>query len=311
MIARTFLVILTFFAQASASDIKDHKEIKSLVPAKIIDGFLKDYGPDDREAIAKDLAKIEGIFLSNEKPVAPGMQPIYIATVGGPGASKSTILNNIVKDLKGKNKEFKYVFSDPDQGALIFMDTYAQSVNGSKDKAVLQEAYLKWRAASNYISNSLLNRAFDGRFNIVHGATSQGTPLSFYKDLKEKGYKIYLIFCASTDDNRVKAIENRETVQYLVQSTPEDARNKADTIYRRFQDYFDVADQVDIYWTDVFAQGSTLAATFENKKLTIQDQDAFARFERDYNERRAKLNGVEDESVKRVPILAEVLGQAE
>lgn len=307
------ILSLTLSASLWASDLKGDvpQETKTLVPAKIVDGFLKDYGPEEREAIDKDLSKIEGIFLVVEKPVAPNVQPIYIATVGGPGASKSTILSKLLKDIKEENKDFSYVFSDPDQGALIYMDAYIKAVDNSTKKAVLKAAYDKWRGGSNYISNTLLNKAFEGRYNIVHGATSQGTPVSFYQDLKQKGYKIYLVFCASSDENRVKAIENRENVQHLVQSTPEDARNKADAVYRRFGDYFAAADKVDIYWTDTFSQGSTLAATYVDKKLTIQDQDAFDHFVKDYNDRLAALNSVEDEKLKRVPILQTVLGQAQ
>lgn len=296
MFKRILLSALLFTGATVASDLK--AEDKPIVPAHIIQGFIKEYSPEEMAVIQQDLESLEAKYFNGMKPAK---HPVYLATVGGPGASKSTILRKILKDSDGQ-----YVFSDPDQGALIHMThTYLAQTKGTEDLEELKAAYEKWRGASNYISNTILNKAFASGYSIAHGATSQGTPLAFYEALKKKGYRIHLVFCGSSDDNRVKAIENREVKDHIVQSAPEDTRDKADTIYRRFGDYFNVADQVDIYWTEIFSEGSTLAAVYKNKVLTIKDSDAFKRFADDYDQRQATLNAQAD--AKKVPDLKDVI----
>lgn len=260
-----------------------------LVPLSIVEGYLKGYTEKEIVLIKKDLAVIKDLMMSEKEP-APEGSLVYLATIGGPGALKSTILERHL----GENHSF--VFCDPDQGALKNMvHTYLKEfslVNRAlmSDSDISKQAYEKWRGASNYISNKLLNEAFEGHYNIAHGTTSQGTPIASYNKLKDAQYKIHFLLCASSDDNRVAAIEHRVNAQHFYQSNPEDARHKADAIYKRLKDYFDVCDQLDLYWSDAFKEGSKLAAHWENRTLTIINPEAYKAFKEDYNSRKVSLN---------------------
>jgi hypothetical protein len=54
------------------------------------------------------------------------------------------------------------------------MRPYAISKNPS---TYAKLAYEKWRGASNYIASSLLNEAYDKKFNIAHGTPPAHLPL--------------------------------------------------------------------------------------------------------------------------------------
>jgi hypothetical protein len=250
-----------------------------LVPYAFVDGHLKDYSEDERALIMDDLANIQTLCFRGLKPSSG--QLTYVATAGGPGASKSTIMESYLQIHPG------FVYADPDQRALKFMiNTYISSLNNfatSKAESftsLLKECYTKWRAASNYIALKILNQAFDQGFNIAHGTTSTAKEVAgLYERLKQKNYRIVLLLCGSGDDNRVKAIENRSKTQLLVQNSAEDTINKGKSFPERFPVYFQYADEIIIYWTDDFAKGSVKAATMEKgKQIVIHDREAYNKF---------------------------------
>lgn len=61
----------------------------TLVPNEIVDGFLTSYSPEEKVAIGKDYKNIRELCLSQADKEQKKL--IYVATAGGPGASKSTI----------------------------------------------------------------------------------------------------------------------------------------------------------------------------------------------------------------------------
>lgn len=268
----------------------------SLVPQEIVESHLKGYGAETLELIEKDRDVVSKALFYGKTPVE---NPEYLATVGGVGASKSTIL-----DRYYLMKDPNYVLSDPDQGALVRMiytyipgKSFGHFAMGVSVKKVLEGLYDKWRGASNYISNDILNKAYQGRYNIAHGTTSQGMPVASYQKLKENGYRIHLILCAAPDATRQSAVEHREKYHAIVQSTADDWLSKVDVIYKRLRDYFDHADQLDIFWTQDFEQGSILAAVFKKGRLTVKDKKAYEAFLDDYNQRAVKLDLAPFESI--------------
>jgi hypothetical protein len=250
-----------------------------LVPNAFADGHLKDYSEDERALIMDDLANIQILCFRGLRPSSG--QLTYVATAGGPGASKSTIMESYLQNHPG------FVYADPDQRALKFMiNTYLSSLNNyatSKAESftsLLKECYTKWRAASNYIALKILNQAYDQGYNIAHGTTSTAKEVAgLYGRLKQKNYRIVILLCGSTDDNRVKAIENRSKTQLLVQNSAEDTINKGKAFPERFPIYFQYADEMEIYWTDDFAKGSMKAATVKRGQgIDIHNQEAYNKF---------------------------------
>ena len=244
---------------------------KTLVPSEIVANFLLPYSPVEQEAIAKDYKNIHEFCFSQAKDKQQRL--VYVAIAGGPGSSKSTILESYLHDHPG------FVYVDPDQRVLKFMiNTYLQEMNvyaisrNSDYNDLLKRAYGKWRNASNYIANSILNDAYAERLAIAHGTTStnKNMPL-FYEKLKKQGYKIILLLCGSTDENRLQEINNRETKQCFVQAASEDVKKKERLFFENFPVYFKFADEIQLYWTDRFSEGAVMVGdcspTFGCKKL--------------------------------------------
>lgn len=248
-----------------------------------MDSQLKNYSNEERQLIADDYTNISQLCFRNQ--TSPSGQPVYVATAGGPGASKSTILETF---LHGR---CDFVYADPDQRALRFMiNTYLQSnTNYEISKApslrdILKASYEKWRAGSNYIACKILNDAFVKGYNIAHGTTSTAKEVrGLYTRLKEKKYKIIILLCGSTDQNRINALRTRAATQEFVQSSDEDTVTKGKVFWERLPVYFKYADEIHIFWTQKFNKGSIKAATFDKiKGLIILDPKAYKRFMRQY-----------------------------
>lgn len=260
-----------------------------LIPSQFVDGHLKNYSEEERQLIGDEFTNISQLCFRGQKPSAN--QPTYVATAGGPGASKSTILETYLHENPG------FVYADPDQRALKFMiNTYLQSLTNyqisktSSYRVLLNSAYDKWRAASNFIACKILNNAFTEKYNIAHGTTSTAKEISgLYDRLKQKQYKIILLLCGSTDQNRINALRTRAETQGFVQNSDEDTINKGKAFWERLPVYFQYADEIQIYWTQDFKQGNIKAATFDRVKgLKILDQKAYDSFVSQYELARAE-----------------------
>ena len=174
-----------------------------------------------------------------------------------------------------------FVYADPDQRALRFMiHTYIQQLSTyhyslASSPASLQVAqYNKWRDASNFIANTLLNEAYAGGYNIVHGTTSTSPHVEkIYQKLKKKGYKIVLLLCLASDETRLEAIKHRETKQGFSQNNPEDTVNKGKMFFERIPVYAKYADEIHFYRS---AEGR-----FSNTEGAPKKSKAFAHFDRE------------------------------
>jgi hypothetical protein len=244
------------------------KTEKPLVPGPVVEGFLKsgDYTSEELNRIERDLAQIRDLSFFNLIPPAQE-QRLYVATAGGPCASKTTILEAYLAN----NPAFVYV--DPDQRGLVFMNyTYRQSLNNlavSRNPsypALLTASYNKWRGASNYIANKILNEAYAKGYSIAHGTTATSKFMGdFYQSLKTKGYKIVLLLCASSDQNRQEACEHRQKTQCFVQNDPKDTVEKGKMFFQNFPTYFKSADEIQLYWVNKFSDGWEQVGSFTQK----------------------------------------------
>lgn len=258
-----------------------------LIPADFVNSHLKTYSSDEIDLIRDDLDHISKTCFRNQKPVSD--RPVYVATAGGPGASKSTILETYLQS----HPELVYV--DPDPRALMLMtNTYRQSLTyyaisqAPSYAGLLKTAYEKWRPASNYIACTILNKAFSERYNIAHGTTSTAPQVEgLYEKLKSKNYKIILLLCGSTDENRLASLHYRAEKLAFVQNSDEDTISKGKAFPERFPIYFKYADEIIFYWTEDFSRGNVKAATLTKENgLIIHDEAAYKNFGLQYGKDR-------------------------
>ncbi len=272
------------------------KESYVFLSSQQIAVHLSDYNEDELEAIEQDLNVVRSVCFPKQTTASDSSErPLYIATAGGPGARKSTILE---RHLERYALHDSIAYLDPDQRGLKFMvhTYYAQSLsakataNYSDYLLARKAAYEKWRGASNYIALSLLEEAFAQQRNIAYGTTSTGDHTGiFLQKAKEAGYHIVLLLCSCEDAVRVQAVRYRNEEQKFYQSTPEDALKKGKLFPQRFQDYLSYADTLYLYWSDDLFQPERLAAILDQGKVEVLDAQALSCFIEKYEADRALL----------------------
>ncbi len=259
---------------------------------EMISSHLKTYSNEEIQLIKSDLEVVRSVCLNNTQNAE---SLYYLATAGGPGSRKTTILEKFI----ASHPEYqKGVYLDPDPRTLKFMvhSYYAQSLNSlaiassNNYSSVIKNAYEKWRAGSNYIVLTLLEEAFAAGRSIVHGTTSTGSHIpNFFAKLKENNYQIILLLCSCPDDVRFKAVDYRNNIVRFYQSSPEDAVAKGIFFPQKMESYFKYADQLYFYWSDDLFTEERLAGTWSNGKLEIRDHDAMQRFVEKYERDRIDL----------------------
>lgn len=258
----------------------------------MMETHLNGYDSEERFLIDKDLEVVKSVCFHNNEG---SERPFYLATAGGPGARKSTILE---KFLFAHPEFSNYVYLDPDQRCLKFMvHTYysrslcARAVSDFQDYSLARKAaYEKWRGASNYITLVLLEEAFAKRMNIVHGATSTGGHIhKLLQRIKEANYQIALVLCSCEDSTRKQAISYRNEKQCFYQSTPEDDVIKGRFFAQKMPYYFEWADVLYLYWSDDVFSPERLAAVFSDGQVAVCDPEAYRNFISKFERDRADL----------------------
>lgn len=252
---------------------------------QMISKHLETYTDKEIQLLEKDLDVVRSICLDD---TCNTDTRFYLATAGGPGARKTTILEKFI----ATHPEYqKGVYLDPDPRTLKFMvhTYYAQSLNPlmisqSKDyDEVIKNAYGKWRYGSNYIVLTLFEEAIAAGRSIIYGTTSTGAHIpNFFAKLKENDYQIVLLLCSCPDDLRKEAIEYRNKIVRFYQSSPEDAVAKGKFFPQRMGAYFNYADLMYFYWSDDLDSPERLAAVWRNGKLEVHDSEAMQRFAEKY-----------------------------
>lgn len=262
-------------------------------PPQVIEERLTSYTEKEKEAITRDLEVVRGVCLQGKEEFVRQQKPLYIATAGGPGSRKTTILERFLKE-----SSFSGAYIDPDQRVLRFMvHTY---LNRSLSAFVLREeksysqavkkAYDKWRDASNYIALTLLEEVFANGWNVAHGTTSTASYLpEFFKSLQNRGYSITLLLCSCPDAFREKAIRYRNEEQKFYQASPEDALQKGSAYFENMATYFRYADTLYFYWSEDFETPEVLAAVFRNGYLEVRDAKGLEKWVERFEEERMAL----------------------
>ena len=259
-----------------------------------LDDMLVSYSEEERVAIQKDHVVIEKICFEGKSPRSSS--PLYLATAGAPGARKSTILEHLLRE---DPRFSRAVYLDPDQRALKWMihtfyscSLTADAVSRYEQYPMLQKAaYDKWRAGSNYIANSILEKALRGHYDIAHGTTMTGPFVSRLLSLmKDEGYYITLALCSCEDRVRFDAIQYRNEVQGFYQTDPHDVVKKGLLFPKKVPFYFEYADELRLFWSEGFDAKEKLAALFSQKGIKILDQEAYDHFVDKYERDRVQLN---------------------
>lgn len=271
-----------------------HSATSFFFPPAAVEKHLESYSAEEKEDIAKDLTVVKSICFG--KGIKTQDHPFYLATAGGPGSRKSTILERF---LRSHPEYSSGIYLDPDQRALKFMahTYYAQSLNALNAASsfdyltVVKAAYEKWRGASNYITLTLLEEAFQNKADVVHGTTLTGAHVpEFLQKLKAEGYQITLVLCSCEDSLRKEAIEYRNNEQRFYQSTPEDAVSKGKSFAEKMSSYFASADTIYVYWSDDLFAEEMLAAVFENGEMRVELGCALELFSCKYDQDVKALN---------------------
>jgi len=284
-----------FLAFAFLPCISLHAEL--FFTPDMISSHLREYSKEEVMLLNKDLDVVRSVCLNDTQNTETHF---YLATAGAPGARKTTILEKFIS----LHPEYQSgVYLDPDPRTLKFMvhTYYARSLcplaiatTNSYDQ-VIQNAYEKWRAGSNYIVLSLLEEAFAKGRSIIYGTTSTGAHIpKFFAKLKENDYQIILLLCSCPDDVRYDAVDYRNSVVRFFQSSPEDAIAKGLLFPQRMGSYFANADRIYFYWSDSLFAPERLAGVWEDDRLTLHDVEAMQRFVDKYELDRLALqqNGV-------------------
>lgn len=259
-------------------------------PAEKISTHLDSYDEKAREEIAKDLGVVSSVC--RVKEAASKDHPFYLATAGGPGSRKSTILERVIQQNPVYQAGVKL---DPDWVLKFMAHTYqAQSLNALKTGSnpnyleILKAAYETWRGASNYITLTLIEEVLQKKADLIHGTTSTGPHVEeLFQKLKKEGYHITLLLCYCEDDLRKEAIEYRAREQRTYQSTPEDALAKGKLFVEKLPLYFKYADTLYLYWSDDLLADETRAAIFDKGQMTVEEgcfcalDNFMEKFERD------------------------------
>jgi hypothetical protein len=261
---------------------------------QLISSLKAHYTQEELVDVEKDLKVVRDVCF--DQPQTQGDRPFLIATAGGPGSRKSTILERFIE----KHPEYaKGIYLDPDQRALRFMvhTYYKRSLNAlatasNNDYSVVRKlSYEKWRDASNYITLTLMEEALRSRQSIVYGTTATGEHVeAFFKKLRSRGYDITLLLCSCNDETRAEAVSYRNSVQKFYQCTPEDAVSKGKNFPVRMPVFFAQANTLYLFWSDSIHQSERLAAILRNGNMEIVDAQALDLFISKYNADRETLS---------------------
>lgn len=253
---------------------------------------LETYTEKEVKLLEKDLAVVRGVCLDDTHNTN---SRFYLATAGGPGARKTTILEKFIAN----HPEYQDgVYLDPDPRTLKFMVNtyYAQSLNSlvisqtQNYDQVIKNAYEKWRAGSNYIVLTLFEEAIAAGRSIIYGTTSTGAHIPhFFGTLKENDYQIVLLLCSCPDSLRQEAVEYRNEVVRFYQSSPEDAVAKGKFFPQRMGAYFTYADLMYFYWSDDLKSAEKLAAIWRKGEWEVHDAQALQCFVEKYEADRSAL----------------------
>ncbi len=249
------------------------------------DGF--GYSPKDIETVLRI-----GISEKHDIEGLKGfLKPLYIASAGGPGAGKSTALFQYVSSLFNVDvpKEAWHESSLSEAMSKIFTEVPAALVSPdrrgilslalkNRDEPTSDRAfYLKWRWASNFLSNVALNVAFQNRRNIVHDTTLSGrTALDNLKALKNSGYCLAVFMQGAPLRTREEAADKRN--ETFFQSLKGNVTDQDTAFAEKISQIVPLTDLAVIGWRNAANEEAKQVAKIANGTLLVLDEEGFERY---------------------------------
>lgn len=245
--------------------------MKHLIGPKIVDGLLektfeingekRSYTEDEVAFIKDETDRLFAEFTKGKNPTKKGNHR-YFLTAGDPGSGKSTLIERLIEsDPVLANA----VYLDPDETIMRNMPIYQQDI----DKMGVEDAYTKWRWASQYIWHSLRNRASEEGYDIINGTTATSDLVELeYQNVIGAGYKPITIAVCASEQVRRESIEKRykETGERYV---PEkDIRDKGSAFFQKIPLYLEYSNAVRFYFRSSLNQGAQLAVSVVGAQMT-------------------------------------------
>ena len=238
---------------------------------------LRHYTMDEVAMVETELDQMYAAQTANCLKLSKGRKEFSLSA-GGPGAGKSTLLEQmLVNDPSLRN----VVFSDPDERALKMMKAYNDDIaQGGGSKLALAMSYAKWRWASNYISNSIMNRACADGYDVLLGTTATSPAVSIlYDNAKREEYHVRTIIVTASDDVRTESARRRfedEGTRYTA-----DTVEKGKMFYQRMPTFFEKSDAFSFYWRNAADQSAVLVAEASEGAVQIYDHAALRTIDAD------------------------------
>ena len=244
-----------------------------LDPAIIAADFAKGgYDADDRALIDAELERIYADITAG-KP--KGSNTFYI-TAGGPGAGKTTFIRHA---QEGDNPLARAVHADPDELIKSFRPYTEQITREGDSDDARAAAYDRWRWASVYLCNTIVNKLAQDGYDIVLGTTGTSASVKFiYQAAHNAGYQSHLIICHASEDTRVESTQKRfvEERRFI---PIEDVKKKGNEMFPAVVDvHLAHAQNIAILWREGRDAAPVLAATLDQHSITVKNQSALTAF---------------------------------
>lgn len=236
--------------------------------------------------------------------------PLYIASAGGPGAGKSTALLQYVAEIFDVAVPAEWWVEPSLSKAInkIFFGIVPQTKEGDPDKvldkknipAVLvspdrrgilslalemrgqptsdREFYLEYRAASNFLSNFVLNAAFHGKRGIVHDTTlSSPAAVNNLMALRNAGYFIGIFMQGAPLNTREEAADERNKVFF--QSLKSNVTAQDEVFAKQLPEIVALSHHVVVGWRDGKDEPSkTVAKIYDGRHIHVSDVAGFEKY---------------------------------
>lgn len=241
---------------------------------------------------AEDLALIEAektrLYAALTAGKQPGAHKTFYITSGGPGSGKTTLIR---KAQQGGGTLARAVHVDPDEIIKSFAP-YADAIAAQGDSdAARAQAYDRWRWASVYMANTIVNQLAADGYDIVLGTTGTSPSVRFiYQAAHDAGYASALIMCHAPESVRLDSGARRFEIERRF--TPEaDVREKGNKLFPEIvTTHFTQAQSIFLLWRPGTEKEPVLAAEAVQGVFTCRDPEALAGFINELHAFKPELN---------------------
>ncbi|MEM1282744.1 MAG: zeta toxin family protein [Chlamydiota bacterium] len=254
------------------------------LPKGVLQGFLSgkafhyptEYTSSEAKSLNKDINDLFQAMMDS-----PVRDNLAVISAGSPGVGKTTLLRQKLEAAAKEGSNYPYVC--PDDVCLKGQTrTYGADIEASNGSfKAREEAYTKWRPASNAATHLLLANLIKDKFAFYFGTTcSSPMTFKFFEFLKEQGYRIKVVHVSASDEVRWGSIQERD--KSFVQTNEEDICEKGKMVPQRINDTFlKFADEIEFYYRPTVTSDAIHAATWikdevvPNGKLTVLNKEAY------------------------------------